>query len=414
MADPVPRGSGITVQRGRRKNLTRFRMKKNNRHTGISHSRIPAILLLLIIPAALVTCKDSKQAFEQKLKDRYPRSAELNTYAAFIAGMDVPETSSLCSLTRSSRYLRYRADISRVWERYERRNLRNIKAWRAQHLESAIPQTVLYPFSGPDILNALAFYPDAGEFIMIGLESPGTVPDISNMPPHRVMNNLLGMKKALRTLLLLNFFRTAEMQEDLRDNSFADITGVMMFFLARCGYEILDINHICIDSSAQVKTGSGETGSVQGVKFIFRKGNEQRLVKACFFSADLSDTGLAKHPEFLLFIKRKKAPATLLKSGSYLLGYDNFSTLRNHILQSGISVLQDDAGIPYRFFNPDEWDLRLYGRYRVLEMFSDRFQDDLALAMKGKNVQPIPFSYGYGFQPHKSNLMYALRKQTVK
>jgi len=389
--------------------------KRINRRTAGSPLKLGLhIMLMLIVSGTILSCRDSKEVFEKRLKERYPRSAELNTYAAFIAGMDVPVSSPLYSLTQDTNYKRYRTYITRVWERYERRNLSKIKKWRKDHLSPGSPDTVLYPFSGPDILNALAFYPDAGEFIMIGLETPGTVPDISSMPQHRVTDNLWGMKKALRTLLLLNFFRTAEMQEDLRDNSFADITGVMMFFLARCGYEILDINHICIDAAAQVKPGSGETGSVQGVKFIFRKGDEQRLIKACFFSADLSDTGLAKHPEFLSFIKNRNAPATLLKSGSYLLGYDYFSTLRNHILQSGISVLQDDAGIPYRFFKPDEWNLRLYGRYRVLEMFSDRFQDDLALAMKGKNVQPLTFSYGYGFLPHKSNLMYAVRKQTVK
>jgi hypothetical protein len=41
--------------------------------------------------------------------------------------------------------------------------------WRKANLPEDYSRSVFYPFSGPDILHPLTFYPEATEIIMFGL-----------------------------------------------------------------------------------------------------------------------------------------------------------------------------------------------------------------------------------------------------
>jgi hypothetical protein len=375
-------------------------------------NRLIPVIASLAVALSFVHCTDRRIKSKSNIESLYKNSKYLNETAAFLAGAALDPGASLYPLTQDRRYESYSKQIGKIWEQCRTRNLENIEKWREAHMPGVCSGTVMYPFSGPDILNALAFFPGSERFIMIGLEPPGNVPDPLHYKGGDVYAGLWRIKYALRTILKLNLFRTSEMMTDFEGDACSNITGIMMFFLARYGYDILDVRKIYISGSGVLAYNppKSEAKITRGVEFIFRKNPDSPVQNASYISADLSDRSLSRLLGFSSFLSRQKNFSTLIKSASYLLSYDNFKIMRSYLLACSRCIIQEDSGIPYRYFPPSEWRVSLYGRYRVLEIFSHRFQRDLDEAMKGESAGLLPFSFGYGFIPRKSNLMIAEKK----
>ncbi len=375
--------------------------------------RISVSAMMVFMGAALLfmSCADKRYLSDAQMRSLYKNSRSLNETAAFLAGTDIGKKSPLYGLTQDDRYRAYRQYINGIWENYRKKNLNNIEAWRKKHVKDDGSGLVMYPFSGPDILNALAFFPGADEYVMIGLELPGNVPDPLRYKGPDIYMEMWKIKNALRTILQLNLFRTIEMAADFRADSFSNITGVMMFFLARYQYQILDIQKIYISRAGEIKRGEPKPGdkNAEGVEFTFRKRAGAPVKVARFFSVDLSDGSLTRLQGVSNFLSGKKNFTTFIKSASYLLSYDNFRILRSYLLAGSRYLLQEDSGIPYKHFNSKDWDMSFYGTYRVIAIFANRFQKDLDEAMKKKNKGPLPFDFGYGFEPEKSNIMISVK-----
>ncbi|OHD63025.1 MAG: hypothetical protein A2176_09375 [Spirochaetes bacterium RBG_13_51_14] len=369
------------------------------------------LIPLATVSLALVSCADGRYPSESNIRQRYKNIRSLNDTAAFLAGTEVNTASPLRPLVMSDQYRAYRESIGALWDQFRNGNLADIEKWRRSHLRDGEAATVMYPFSGPDILNALAFFPDAEEFVMIGLETPGTAPDPLSFQGQAVYAELWRIRTALRTILRLNLFRTQEMHVDLRPESFGSVTGIMMFFLARYGYEILDVRRVYIDTAGDVAEWIPRQGDrdSEGVEFVFRKGAGAPLQTARFFSIDLSDASLSLRRGFASFLASRNRFITFIKSASYLLSYDNFKISRSYLLACSRCIVQEDSGIPLKYFAENEWKISFYGAYRILPMFASRFQPELDAAMREKSKGHIPFSFGYGFDPKRSNIMIARR-----
>jgi len=108
----------------------------------------------------------------------------------------------------------------------------------------------------------------------------------------------------------------------------------------------------------------------------------------------------------------KIAPcATMLKSASYLMHNDNkrYTKIRTAILNSSDFIIQDDSGIPLRYFNKNEWTLAFHGVYaQPIKLFNNRHQPDLKQAYTA-STGVLPFSYGYAYKKGKSNVLTASR-----
>ena len=98
-----------------------------------------------------------------------------------------------------------------------------------------------------------------------------------------------------------------------------------------------------------------------GVKIAFTSadGKPQTLY---YFSTDVSNGGI-KSSGFLKFCEGLGKGDAFVKSASYLMHNDSFSTVREFLLAHSATIVQDDTGIPVRFFKPDDWELRPFGRY---------------------------------------------------
>ncbi|MGC4050879.1 MAG: hypothetical protein QM757_16050 [Paludibaculum sp.] len=54
---------------------------------------------------------------------------------------------------------------------------------------------------------------------------------------------------------------------------------------------------------------------------------------------------------------------TLLKSTSYMMHSDGFKIIRQMVLDDSALIIQDDSGVPWKYFTPEQWKVQLYGDY---------------------------------------------------
>jgi len=87
---------------------------------------------------------------------------------------------------------------------------------------------------------------------------------------------------------------------------------------------------------------------------------------------------------------------------------DKYNKIREIVLSHSKYLIQDDSGVPFRFFKQDEWDFGFYGIYtRPIPVFSQFYQDDLKNAFP-KNAQKLGFRFGYN---EESSIFVAKRKK---
>ncbi|MCP4135363.1 MAG: hypothetical protein GY754_30620 [bacterium] len=348
----------------------------------------------------------------------------LNETGLFLAGKGVPENSKLFPYTKKYYYQSYQKEIKNGWSKFQQPNLQKIQKWWIKHSPGQYNKTVLYPFSGPDIMNALVFFPDAKLYIMFGLEKPGIIPRAHNISEGSLTNGLIGLKTSLSSILHVNFFRTIGMGSQLGNKSFNGISGVICFFLSLNGYTLVGARKIAIDANSSIVPGipldnktewkyPPRSKRIPGIEISFRKGNGP-VQKIRYYMLNVINYSLDRFsPNFVPYLKKEGPFSTIIKSASYLLHNDNtkFTKIRAAILSNTDYLVQDDSGAPLRYFSAAHWKLKFHGGYvRPIPKFSTvprLVQKDLRKAMKNKSTGVLPFSYGYN--SYQSNLMTAER-----
>ena len=63
-----------------------------------------------------------------------------------------------------------------------------------------------------------------------------------------------------------------------------------------------------------------------------------------------------------------------------------FTSIRDLILRKSNYILEDDSGIPYRYFKTNEWTPTFYGKYSgAISLFPNKFQKDLDSCYENQN-----------------------------
>jgi len=312
-------------------------------------------------------------------------ATDVNDTARFLAGMPVSGGSPLAPLTQSQAWKQHEGYLNSAWTKLELRQLSKVRAWTAANIHRR-DANVFYMFSGPDFLYANAFFPSARNYILCGTEPVGSAPDVTKLDLGSAFYQLEG---SLNSVLNYSFFQTKQMRQDFSSTQLNGTVPVLMVFLARSGRTIRNIS----------------TVQPRGVRIDFDGGS------LYYFCVDLSN-GSVESSGFLPFCRRLGRGDSLLKSASYLPHEDGFSTIRNFLLDQSDLIVQDDSGIPYKFFNPAQWQVRLYGNYMPpIDIFKQYPQPDLADAFSHSSPQALPFGIGYrGWDPAKSALIVGYRK----
>lgn len=310
--------------------------------------------------------------------------------------------------------------IDSSWKRLERKRLAAMQTWGRKEFEKANNQInmVFYPFSGPDYLTAHAFFPDADKYVMLGLEPVGKLPDLKNFKPGDAAAYSADFKKSLGDIFDKSYFITRKMLSDFHSQKVNGLLPVLAFFIKKSGNDILDVKYLVRYNQDSISEVAYDYKNSEhkpfGVRVDFLQGGKQKSVY--YFKYDVSNKKFNDTTAFYAYINKNTANCiTYIKSASYLLHAGFMSNMRSLILKNSIAIIQDDTGIPFKYFEEEKnFDIKLYGQYTrpVSDFPYLSLQQPLQEAFKrdSAKVQKLPFHLGYHWGSKKDVIIYAHKK----
>jgi hypothetical protein len=306
-----------------------------------------------------------------------------------------------------------RAGAAKVKQR-----LTTIDTWRRENLGDATSgSTLVYPFSGPDFVNAYAMFPDCDNYVFFSLEEPGAPPALDRMDPEHLTRTLADLRVALNDLVHLNFFITPNMAQQVRTSSLRGVTPVLMAMMALLDLRIerfskIDLWPERVEALSGLPAAKRPKLPMQAIQIDFLNPASGRSQTLWYFALDVSDAQLKHYPEFVEWLREFRDPVVLLKSASYLLHGESFRQVRSFILDRATKIVQDDTGIPYRMLADESWKVALHGQYeQPVDLFKKRYQSDLASAFsKSPASKAVPFPFGYNWRTRGNSFVIVARR----
>jgi hypothetical protein len=311
----------------------------------------------------------------------------------------------------------YPATVSAQFSGFTKSKMEPITNWVKENKmipENYACKTLFYPLAGADFVYADAFFSDVRNYILVGLEKPGYLPNYDQLSNTDLQNYLNQIFNSLDISMKSGFFRTKSMAVQFNQKTVNGTLHSLLFYLARRGNKIRKIRHFILKENAVIKYTSGTEGMFSpGLDIEFLTA-DNKVKNLYYFNTDLSDAN-TKIENFFNWVSTFGEHHTMLKAASYLNSRDYFSKTRNYILKSSNMIVQDDSGIPYKYFVDGKWQVKLYGGYKkVIPLFSSRIQPDMVRAYADTTKltsRYLPFRIGYNVAVGETNLQVIYKKK---
>lgn len=341
--------------------------------------------------------------------------AQLDDLARLLAGL--PPNENYKNIADTGFYRKYKRSMDAEWDTLESEMIQPILKWSKENINHTLKgnKTCFYPFSGADFLYANLFFPDADNYILIGLEPPGSVSDPNKMSKEDLSNYLYSNDNAMGVSHDKGFYRTNSMRVDFSKKYLNGTVHNILFYVVRRGYKVTGIDYFSLDTVTGVpqytKAVYGEKNSNYGVKVKYTddKGGDKAIY---YMKYDLWNPNFEKRPELLKFVDGFGGHYLFLKAASYLSQYPGYTIIHDYMMNSSSLVVQDDSGIPYKSFTNGAWEINLLGNFEtVLPLFHNYNQPDLKAAYdKLSEIKRLPFQIGYNVSIGESNMQYCIKK----
>ena len=323
--------------------------------------------------------------------------ATADDIARFLAGRPVEHGAALSQMQQTGNYQDHSDLMGRNWRVFAAKRTGKQRDWSAVNIRPLVgdPRTLLYPFGGPDLLHAIALFPQASNYVLLGLEPAGGLPYLDNQDPGAVMGSLHRLGLAMDSQLKHGYFITKDMKGDLAGGPMPGVTPILLASLALMDARV---------QSVEPLNAGGRSGV--DIRFQLPGGGSRRAI---YVSGDLSNGGFSS--SYRNWLSSYGGSVAYFKAASYLMHDSGFSGIRDWVLGNCRAVVQDDSGIPYRYFDASKWEVRLFGDYDApIELFAKHAQPDLKAAYDAGGGSFIPFGSGYQIRDYNANLMIAVKR----
>jgi hypothetical protein len=364
--------------------------------------------LILPIVLGLVACGPSKPSKPTAAQPKYLEQAPANfpvvsgeagpdDIGLFLAGKPVRRGEILSRLQQTEEYQKHQREMAKLWRGNVSTRLTLMENWSNAEILPAIGGggTVNYPFGGPDLLHVSAMFTSAKTYALMGLEPVGEVPALESLPPGEVLGALDAFRQATRTQMLVGYFVTKDMRSDLERSVLRGVTPILLSTVALMGGEVESVKSISAGGNPGVE-----------MEYVDKGG---RRHTAFYVAGDLSNSGFKGG--YQQWVAGLGGKVTYFKAASYLMHNDGFSQARNFFLSQSRAILQDDSGIPFRYFAPETWTFRFFGDFeRPIPLFAEHQQQDLVQAYASNPRSPLGFGSGYHASYSNANLLLAIKR----
>ena len=335
-----------------------------------------------------------------------------NDTANFLGGLKGRADGPFHQLEETPEWQKYAGEFNKSWETSQTKQFQAVDAFQKRELASLHTNStfLFYPFSGPDILYAQHFFPDARLTVFAARENVGDVLEPNHYKPANIEKELAGWREGIKSIFDRTFFVTSEMDQQFHGKVHDGILPLMLLLLARNGNVIDYVRYGRLTDNGEFVPEAANVPRHHAVEIHYRHPSETRSRILYYFRTDLG-APFEKEPSFSRFLTHLGRPDTLVKSASFLLHWGQFAAIRKYILDNSNLILQDDTGVPYRMLKPTEWQVQLFGEYSHPDKpFTNEWQTDLADAFKEPGrVKELGFVLGYGSRRRPSSMMLATR-----
>lgn len=344
-------------------------------------------------------------------------------YAALIAGIHIPG-STLAAFEKSPGWREFAATADKNWGKYEKNQLAQMRQWASSELASPISSglTVLYPFSGADFINPYTLFPHAGTYVLMALEPVGEVHDFQDMSGKDFDEFFVDLQYSLHDLLSVDYFISAHMHAVMGSKDLKGVLPILLFIMAREKARVIDVDYWFMEPDGTIrnvpalgKDQPASDGAVPGIRIVFESASSpaDKPQTLYYFRLNLLNPTFRRNSHFIAFLKGLGPLITFMKSASFVMFDPQASIVRQFVLDQSRFILQEDSGIPYKYFDPAVWALQFYGTYKEpIPIFKHHIQADLAAVYgTAKDLKPLPFGMGYHYQAGTANLMLAKKKK---
>ncbi len=313
-------------------------------------------------------------------------------------------------------------------------------AFISELVPSTAPQTVVYPFGGGDLTSALVVFPDATEITTLSLEAPGDVRAIDTIAKAQLTDDLSAIGHDIRRL-----YRSAHSTtKSLQSAAYSELPGSLMFALAglaAMSFEPVSLRYFDIaeDGSLVYLTAAeldqrvadmiaSKKGPKSKKRFDVRKhywlemesvfanveiqfrpiGDAKAPLRTYrHILANLDDPHQSKDDRVLDHLRKKGKVSVMTKAASFLLWFDDFSQIRDYLLQNMAWMISDASGIPPSYATPAGFEQLTYGTFVGPYFVQDRnnTRAQFVKLWKSQPKRPLPFRFGYPDAEKNHHLM---------
>lgn len=341
----------------------------------------------------------------------------LTASAELIAGLS-PSHPAFENVINQSYYKIFSAFTSDAWKVSDSTMLQPIAKWCRENnvLDDRDSLQCFYPLSGPDFLFGNAFWPTATKYIMLGLEPKGSMPDFSSFKEEEYKKYFDHMKGSMKYLNTRGYFVTSHMSSDFTKYRLNGMVHMMLYMMARTNHKIIDVYYVKINTDGVAEkveeVKSLPEGTVTAIAIDFTDADQMKKRTAYYFQLNAADENLNAHPEFDKFVRADKNRVAYMKSASCVLLNTNFDVMRQLVLSCD-QIVQDDTGVPYKYFDDSKFDISLYGTYTsTIKDLSYCLQRELVKAVKASPYnKDLPFRISYNGNYGEGMLLVAKKKK---
>jgi hypothetical protein len=292
------------------------------------------------------------------------------------------------------------------WSDYYSQIGQPMMKWSAQEIRIDAEE-VFYPFSGPDFSTLYQFYPNANHYVMVAQQKGEHLVNLSSIKSFEVAKTLDVLESAWSSFGHNGFFVTEYLFKYISQNKVKiGPTTLIASFAHLQDFSIRKIVPIEIDEEGQVRELE-EDHPWDSVRFFLNK--DGHTITVDYLSMDLSNEGLKKAPQNMLFFDSSSKFPVLLKAASHLPQHKNFTLIRDSMLKNSPYIVQDETGLDYKPLKK-LYDTSLYGDFEKPYKVFSNFNQELVKAYREQGYKkPLPFRIGY-FKNGSYALIVAKRK----
>jgi len=152
---------------------------------------------------------------------------------------------------------------------------------------------------------------------------------------------------------------------------------------------------------------SGRRSPFANVELVFRARSGGPLRTFRHIGANLDNTHMKADGRLLEHLKAKGTVAVMTKAASFLLWWDDFSAIRDHLLAHTAWMISDASGIPPRYADPAGFEEITYGDFTGPYFTQDPIdaRSEFIKLWKDQPHRDLPFRFGYPDKEKHNHLL---------